>query len=227
MRKPNIKTTGPDLPPVFVMNTYYTGLGIARNLRNYGVDVYGLCSERYAPGARSRFFKDIYRVPNGRDEPQGLCERLIELRKDHDDAPVIFPTRDFDVMFLQNHSRELSSLYRLPPSSAVQCFLDKLELFKIAKEHEIPVPATVVCNSIEDVAAQSARLRFPLVVKPRMAVQWRQKDAWQAVGARKAFLVRSAGGLCAEYARLASISPEVMIQEYVEGADCDIAVCCC
>jgi predicted ATP-grasp superfamily ATP-dependent carboligase len=105
--------------------------------------------------------------------------------------------------------------------------LDKLELFKIAKEHEIPVPATVVCNSIEDVAAQSARLRFPLVVKPRMAVQWRQKDAWQAVGARKAFLVRSAGGLCAEYARLASISPEVMIQEYVEGADCDIAVYCC
>src|SRR5437764_14668777 len=99
------------LRPVLVMNTYYTGIGIARNLRDCKVDVYGLSSEADAPGVRSRFFKGIYPVPNGRDEPEALCQRLIELRKRHDDAPVIFPTRDFDVMFLQNHRRQLGSLY--------------------------------------------------------------------------------------------------------------------
>src|SRR5690349_25151777 len=111
------------LPPVFVMNTYYTGIGIGRNLRGRGVDVYGLSSEADAPGVRSRFFKAIYTVPNGRDEPEALCERLVELRRHHQVAPVIFPTRDFDVLFLQKYQQSLSSLYRLPQNASVECFL--------------------------------------------------------------------------------------------------------
>jgi D-aspartate ligase len=215
------------LPPVFVLNTYYTGIGIARNLRDHGVPVYGLSSEDNAPGVRSRFFKGIYSVPNGRDEPQALCRRLIELRKNHDDAPVIFPTRDFDVLFLHRHRRELSPWYRFPQNDAVECLLDKLELFKIASSDGIAVPATVVCSSVEEIHANIAKLRFPLVVKPRMASDWRRKGTWEAVGARKAFLVESTEQLVSEYSQIASVNAEVMIQEYIQGSDSDIAVCCC
>ncbi len=224
MRETKTATT---LPPVFVMNAYYTGIGIARNLYGRGIDVYGLSSEANAPGVCSRFFKGIYGVPNGRDEPKALCERLIELRKQHSDDPVIFPTRDFDVMFLHNHRCELGSLYRLPQNSSVECLLDKLALFKIAKAHEVCVPATVVCTSLEELDAESPKLQFPIVVKPRIAAQWRTKGTWQAVGGRKAFLAGTAEELRAEYLRIASVSPEVMIQEYVAGSDSDIAVCCC
>src|SRR5215510_7112926 len=143
MRQPELNRAGA-LPPVFVMNTHYTGIGIARNLRNYGVDVYGLSWDPNAPGGRSRFFKSIYRVPNCRDEHQAFCEKLFELRKGHNEAPVIFPTRDFDVMFLHNYWRELSSLYRLPGNAAVEFLLDKLVLFRIANEHDVEVPGTVV-----------------------------------------------------------------------------------
>src|SRR5215510_3266809 len=124
MREPKTKS-GVALSPVFVMNTYYTGIGIARNLYGYGVDVYGLSSETDAPGMRSRFFKGIYRVPNGRDNPKGLCEKLIELRERHADAPVIFPTRDFDVKFLHDNQTQLRSIYRIPQHTAVECLLDK------------------------------------------------------------------------------------------------------
>ena len=226
MATPEMKTAT-TLPPVFVMNTYYTGIGIARNLYGRGIDVYGLSSEADAPGVRSRFFKGIYPVPNGRDEPQALCETLIELRKRHTEAPVIFPTRDFDVMFLHNHRSELNSLYRLPQNSAVECLLDKLALFKLAKRHDISVPATVVCSSIEEIDAELPTLQFPVVVKPRIAAQWRTRGTWQAVGARKAFLAETAEELRAQYLKIASVSPEVMIQEYIAGSDCDIAVCCC
>src|SRR5262249_26966022 len=156
-----------------------------------------------------------------------LCERLVELRRHHQVAPVIFPTRDFDVLFLQKYQQSLSSLYRLPQNASVECLLDKLALFRVANAHGIPVPATVVCSSMEEVVAQAAKLRFPLVVKPRLAAQWRHKGAWEAVGGRKAFLVRSANELCSEYVQVSSVSPEVMLQEYIEGADSDIAVCCC
>ena len=226
MREPELESRG-TLPPVFVMNTHYTGIGIARNLHDRGVHVYGLSWDTNAPGVRSRFFKGIYPVPNCRDEPQALCERLIELRRRHNQAPVIFPTRDFDVIFLHDHRQELSSLYRLPQNSAVEFLLDKLTLFRIAQDHDIAVPVTVVCSSIEEIDAQAQWLRFPQVVKPRIAAQWRRKGAWEAVGSRKAFLVESAEELRAEYLQISSISPEIMLQQYVDGADSDVAVCCC
>src|SRR5262245_41490193 len=150
MRQHDAKSSAA-LPPVFVMNTYYTGLGIARNLRGYGVNVFGLSSEADAPGARSRFFERIYRVPSGSDEPHKLCEKLIELRRGHDENPVIFPTRDFDVTFLHNHRHQLGSLYRLPQNGAVECLLDKFALFQIGKSHGVFVPETVVCKSVRDI----------------------------------------------------------------------------
>src|SRR5438309_6379157 len=60
-------------PPVFVMNPYYSGIGIARSLYGRGVQVLALTSERGAPGARSSYFDGVYLVPNGRDEPEQLC----------------------------------------------------------------------------------------------------------------------------------------------------------
>jgi len=226
MPTPEIKNPT-SLPPVFVMNTYYTGIGIARNLRRYGVEVYGLSSEADAPGIQSRFFKAIYQIPNSRDESEALCEKLIQLRALHVGTPVIFPTRDFDIMFLEDHRRELSSLYRLPKYSGVECLLDKLALFRVATELGIPVPATVVCSSVEEIAATLPSLRFPLVVKPRIAAQWRKKGMWSGIGGRKAFLVTRPEELKAEYLQISSVSREVMVQEYVDGSDCDIAVCCC
>ena len=136
------------------MNTYYTGIGIARNLYRYGVDVHGLVWDSDAPGVRSRFFKSIHVVPDGRDEPEALCEKLIELRRQYDEAPVIFPTRDFDVIFLHKYRRELGSLYCLPQDTAVESLLDKHALFKIATERGIPVPQTVICSSMEQIEAQ-------------------------------------------------------------------------
>src|SRR5919106_4352750 len=101
-------------PPVFVMNPYYTGVGIARNLRRKGPAVYGLASEKDAPGSKSRLYDGIYNIPNGRDEPEALYRRLLEIREQHDLAPVIFPTRDFDVLFLHRYREQLSPFYELP-----------------------------------------------------------------------------------------------------------------
>src|SRR5437763_665357 len=96
-------------PPVFVLNPYYTGIGIARSLRGTGVRVVALTSEADAPGVRSRAFDAVERVPNGRDDPRGLCDALIRLARGLPQRPVIFPTRDFDVIFLAEHQRELAA----------------------------------------------------------------------------------------------------------------------
>src|SRR5262245_25296905 len=137
-------------PPVFVLNVYYSGMGIARNLRGRGLAVYGLSSEPDAPGMKSRFFESIYRVPNGRDEHDQLCGRLVEIRSNHEQSPVIFPTRDFDVLFLNEYRKQLGGLYRLPENRAVKSILDKLELANIAARQGIDVPMTIACHTIDE-----------------------------------------------------------------------------
>jgi predicted ATP-grasp superfamily ATP-dependent carboligase len=70
-------------------------------------------------------------------------------------------------------------------------------------------------------------LRFPIVVKPRFAYQWRRKGLWEKVGAAKAIIISSADELRREYLRVSEVTPEILLQEYVAGDDCDIVVCCC
>ena len=215
-------------PPVFVMNLYYTGIGIARNLDRLGVDVFGLSSESDAPGMRSRFFRHVYTVPNSRDEPRALHERLMQIRQEHALAPVIFPTRDADVLFLHDYADPLSQYYCLPPSrEAAALLMDKLRLAALAQERDIAVPKTALCSSEADLERVGAEFAFPLVIKPQMAEQWRRRGAWEEVGARKAILVDTPAQLRDEYRKVAAVSQEVLLQEYVAGEDSDIVVCCC
>lgn len=215
-------------PPVFVMNPYYSGIGIARALHGRGVDVFGLSSERNAPGNRSRFFAGVYDVPNGRDEPDALFRRLVELKERHARTPVLFPTRDLDVVFLREYRERLSPFYRLPRSldGSLARILDKLELAEVARDLQMHVPKTVGCESVEDLEARLGDLTFPLVVKPRYSYQWRRSGADKIVGAKKAIMVESPEELRREVGRLAGAAADMLLQEFVPGGDADIVVCC-
>lgn len=220
---------GTELPPVFAMNPYYSGLGIARSLHGHGVRVYALASERDAPGVRSRYFRGVYQVPNGRDEPERLRERLLDLRAGYAQRPVLFPTRDLDVLFLHEHRDALAAAYSLPQpeNSPILRMMDKFELAAVARARGIPTPITAVCSSAQELDLQIPTLRFPIVVKPRFAYQWRRKGLWEKVGAAKAILVSSPDELRAHYRRLSDATAEILLQEYVAGDDSDIVVCCC
>ena len=218
-------------PPVFVMNPYYTGIGIARSLQGRGVPVFALTSEPGVPGARSRYFTGVYVVPNGRDEPEELYRRLLEIAAEHSHGqrPVIFPTRDFDVVFLHDYREGLGQHYLLPQpgDSAIMRMMDKFELAVVAGQLGIATPSTVRCDSVVDIEQQLPELRFPQIVKPRFAYQWRRSGLWEKVGGQKAIIVETAEELRSLYLRLANVTQEVLLQEYIRGDDNDIVVCCC
>ena len=217
------------LAPVFVMNPYYNGLGIARSFYGCGVDVYALTSERDAPGLRSRYFIRSYEVPNGRDEPEQLCKRLLEIQSEFSQRPVLFPTRDLDVLFLQDYQEALSPHYLLPQhrDSEILRLIDKLELAREATRLNIPTPLTVSCSSAAELDRHIATLQFPVIVKPRFAYQWRRKGVWQQAGSQKAVIVESAAELRTQYDRLAVFTSEVLLQRYVPGNDDDIVMFGC
>ena len=216
-------------PAVFVMNPYYTGLGIARALAGTGLRVVALTSEADAPGVRSRYFGAVERVPNGRDDPAGLCAALARLAAREPCKPVIFPTRDFDILFLAQHHDALAPLFELPQParSPILQMMDKLELARTATRLGIATPLTLACETAEEIDRAAASLAFPVIVKPRLAYQWRKAGLWERIGGQKAFIVESADALRGLYARLAALASDVLVQEYVPGDDADIVVCCC
>jgi predicted ATP-grasp superfamily ATP-dependent carboligase len=201
-------------------------LGIGRCLRGLNVDA--LAWETAIPGARSRHFRHVHRVPSSADEPGELCRWLLAAKDRYPERPVIFPTRDFDVVFLHRHREQLAPFYRLPPAGwrATDMFLDKLETAKVADAAGVPTPRTAGCSSLEDLERQLPHLRFPLVVKPRCAYQWRGSAAWTKVGGRKAFLVENADQLREELRQIGEVS-EVLLQEFVAGVDADIVTFSC
>jgi len=221
--------SGTTFPPIFVMNLYYTAIGIARSLRSCPVKVYGLFSEKDSPGTRCRFFKGTYQVPNGRDEPEKLCERLLELRQFHSLNPVIFPTRDFDVLFLHRYRDRLAPFYRLPHPAGLDIsqLMDKFTIANIALNNQIPTPKTRIYACAKEIEQDVKSVCLPLVLKPRFAYYWRQNGAWTKVGARKAVFVESLQQLCQECQQLKSVPGEILAQEFIRGVDSDIVVFCC
>lgn len=219
----------PGKPPVFILNMSYSGLGIARNLHGKGLRVVGLTADSKMPGVHTRLCEAIYKIPDSRDEPEALCTHLLELARHESHPIVIFPTRDFDVFFLENFRTQLEPAYIIPQPGLeiIERVMDKYALFQIAQQAGIDTPWTFHCRTVEELEAILPQVPFPIVVKPRYAWQWRRKGAWEKVGARKAFVVHTAQQLQDEYCQLSTVQSEVILQEFIPGHDSDIVVCCC
>src|SRR5262245_2330405 len=120
-------------PPVVILNMFHSGLGIARQLRGTGARVVGLSADPKVYGNFTRLC-EVRRAPNSQEEPEHLAEFLMgaasELR-----GAVIFPTRDADVLFLDQFRSTLEPLYKLAiPSRPALCrVIDKAVL----AEHSI------------------------------------------------------------------------------------------
>ncbi|HZU41526.1 MAG TPA: hypothetical protein VE994_02560 [Terriglobales bacterium] len=218
------KDRGASRPPVIILNLFYTGLGIARDLAGRGVRVVGLSAHRKIFGNYTRFC-EVRFSPNSQEEPEQLLGYLLQAAPELHGS-VIFPTRDADVLFLDRYRDELEPHYRLaiPPHDTFVRTVDKYSLVQIARAAGVAVPRTAVVSRREDLLRIAREVGFPCVVKPVSSVQWRVGDNWTRVGGRKAFRVDTAEQLRDEYQRLEQVSPELLIQEMIPGAADQIVV---
>jgi predicted ATP-grasp superfamily ATP-dependent carboligase len=210
--------------PVIILNLFYTGVGIARDLAGLGVHVVGLSAHPKIYGNFTRFC-EVRRAPNSAEQPEALAEFLLraagELR-----GAVIFPTRDLDVLFLDRHRNRLEPYYRLavPARDCLLRVLNKHALVEAAREAGVAVPRTLALRSGEELARVAQEVGFPCVVKPVSSYHWREKNNWETVGGRKAFLVTTYQELKREYGRVCEAHPEILVQEWIPGGAENVAV---
>ena len=68
--------TASQSPPVLILNLFYSGLGIARDLAGRGIRVVGLSAHPRIYGNFTRFCQ-VRRSPNSQEQPEELAEFLL------------------------------------------------------------------------------------------------------------------------------------------------------
>jgi predicted ATP-grasp superfamily ATP-dependent carboligase len=164
-------------------------------------------------------------TPNSQEEPQQLVDFLLRSASELRGA-VIFPTRDFDILFLDRYRGVLGPHYRLaiPPRASLSNVVDKYVLACRAREAGLPVPSTMIVREPDDLKKVSQQVGFPCVVKPVSSHQWREGANWEKVGGRKAFLIDSRETLDREYAQVSKAHHELLLQEWIPGKTEQIVV---
>ena len=215
-------------PPAFVMNMFYTGLGIARSLGERRVPVIGLTAQRGIYGNFTRYAKTVL-VPDSRNNPEELLVCLLEMGTKLTRRGVIFPTRDDDVVFLDRVRTELEPYFSLvvPESQVVQATLSKWETYLWAKKAGVSTPQCWMIDGTQQLERVADELTYPCVLKPVSSRHWRLGRNWELVGGRKAVLVTSREELVHEYAGLSRAGQQVLAQEMIPGGDDGLVITAC
>jgi predicted ATP-grasp superfamily ATP-dependent carboligase len=171
-------------------------LAAARCLGEHGVRVVVLDAHRFAPAAWSRYVRRYERAPTVR--PIGpFLDALLDFGE-RNPGHVLYATSDDLAWMFAEHETELKRSFRLltPPFDCIARVLDKRDLYAACEELGIAVPETLFPESEPEVDRAGARLRFPVIIKPRAQVFFES--------ARKGVIVRSASALTAAYRAFAS-----------------------
>src|SRR5258708_6104246 len=192
-------------PPVIILNMFYSGLGIARQLFGTGVRVVGLSAHPRIYGNYTRLC-EVRVAPNSQEQPQKLADLLVRSASELAGA-IIFPTRDADMLFLDSFRADLEPLYRLaiPPRDVMFRLMNKAALADTAMDAGIPVPRTVVVENHAQLKLAAEVVGFPCVVKPVSSVHWRRGDSWSLVGGQKAFRANNFSELQVQYDRISRV----------------------
>lgn len=204
--------------PAVVLNTHYSGLAAARQLARHGVAVYGLTSFAEFPGNVSRYLTYVPSA-DSLSAPQALLKQLLSLA-DRIGTPVLLPTRDHDVNFINRYRQDLdrSFLIAQPTRECLEQVMNKEILAELASRAGIFVPRSLTIRSHDEIAT-ARDLMYPCICKPLYASQWRRPEMWERVGRQKALKVDSYAALEQFHAGFASIDPLVTVQEWIEGGE--------
>jgi predicted ATP-grasp superfamily ATP-dependent carboligase len=187
-------------------------LAIIRSLGRAGVPVVACDHGPRAAGLVSRYAAPAV-VANPLTEPERFADELLALGRGRAAGGVLFPTHDEAIAALGPRQAEVDEVFRRPwtPWPAVDAIMDKDHQHAVARAAGFPVPATVTPRDEGDLEAAARELRFPVVLKPRNAPEFRHRF--------RAHLLTAAGPeeLRRAWARAAPYDPQVC--EVIPGDD--------
>jgi predicted ATP-grasp superfamily ATP-dependent carboligase len=145
-----------------------SAISVIRSLGRRGWRVIAADEDRWSPGFRSRYTDErvVYPAPRERDSvsvARGLARICAERGVD-----LLIPVTDQLVMPFARlrDAGELRVPVALPGTAALELARDKGRTLELARELNVPVPATCVARDANEALAAARTIGWPVVVKP-------------------------------------------------------------
>ena len=165
-------------------------------------------------------YNSSYILPHPINHKQKFIDKLSIVLKKYKYKPVIFISNDEYLSFyIQNESFiKQSFISLLPSSNMIKSISSKYDLYKIAINNNIPVPATYLVKSLADIdKVVKIKLNYPLFVKGNDVNQWRSKISSHIKG----FVIKDKIALYDKLKDIISKNVYPLIQEVIIGDDCN------
>jgi len=154
-----------------------------------------------------------------------IVEQLRRVSTGLGGRPVLFYVSDPELSFVSRFRKNLQPYYRflVPQDEALENLFNKALFSKLAREHDLPVPPTVIINDIDELRTTVSAIQFPCIVKPAYTQDWvwETEEQKATFGPYKKSLRRftSAGELLRFCEALPHRASGFLIQPYVDGRD--------
>jgi D-aspartate ligase len=191
------------------------GLGIIRGLSAHGVESVVACKTRLDPSYLSRIPESKYLLADAarlEDELLALIGR-VQHRVD-----CVIPSSDEYASLLRRLSHKIPATVKfiLPPGDLVDQLNDKRSEIQLIKGVGVPLPRTEI--DLASLEVDEARLRFPVIVKPRTY------KGFASLGAKNR-IVEDAQSLIVFLDKHRAILDELLLQEVIPGDESHQWVC--
>lgn len=203
------------LPPVYLLAAKTVALGAARVLAPRGVPVIVVGYDPQRDFAQySRHVAASVVAPHPDHHERAFVDTVIAQVARHGHG-LLVPTSDEALVAVSRHKDELSrhATVGCPDWPVTEACVDKRHIHDLATAIDVPVPRTIVPDSLDDVRRYAARAAFPCLVKPTHSHLYLEQ-----VG-RKMTPVRSPSEMEAAYQLAHDLGLEVMLQEIIPGDD--------
>ncbi|RWZ58726.1 carboxylate--amine ligase [Halobacillus fulvus] len=195
---------------------YYIGLSTIRCLGIHDVHVAAVdYAWKGAYGLASKYCKETLIGPHYKEDPEGLIKFLIDYAKQQSEAPVLIPTADPYVEFVDAHLPELREHFLIPQTEQglYTKVMDKGTLHTLASEHGVAVPETVEVDEDNFVEKVEQHIKYPCLVKPV------DSPSFVAKFRRKLFQVENREELLKRVNQAKEENIEVIVQRIIPGFD--------
>jgi len=163
---------------------------------------------------RSRFCKGDVRYPS--PSAQGNAFQASVLKEmQNGQYRVLIPMADITLILVAQMRDALERFVRVPIATEEQInqVQDKRQVLFAAQKIGIGVPATFMLHANEDLNAVAGRLRYPVILKPRLS--WLQRSSEWVSG--QVQYAHDPEDLKKKYLQSHSLIPNPLVQERIDG----------
>jgi len=203
-----------------VLHSGIGALTVVRSLGHFGVTVTCADSDLSGYAMKSKYCSEKLQLPDVETDEVGVLKTMIEYGKNQLVRPVLYPSTDQYVLFVSKFKNQLAKyfIFNIASYELLERLVNKLGMFEIAEEHDLPAPITRIPRSIKDLESLAKEIGLPCLLKTAYS--------HSPLKNTKDFMtkVSSLDELKETYQRLSAIDPNLMLQEYIAGEDNNIHI---